>query len=1026
MKMKMALSLVCPLLLLFLSALPCYISLLHSPSYYSDQQALLSFKHSLSLHPNNSLSDWSPHHYLCNWTGVACSSRHQRVVSLNLTGMSLAGPISPFLGNLSFLRVLALRNNSFHGQIPSQLGNLFRLRVLRLSKNKLEGSIPSTLANCYSLQRLILSYNLLSGIIPSQLGLLSHLQILVLGVNKLTGIIPPSLGNLSSLVDLKLGENKLHGDIPIALSNCTLLQNLSLDSNTLTGVIPNKLGMLTQLRELYLSHNNLTGVIPIALSKCTLLQIVSLASNKLTGHIPNELGMLNQLRVLYLNDNNLTGVIPDSISNCTLIRVLQLNHNQLTGRIPSELGKLFQLEKLLLWGNHLVSGSRGLSFLTALSNCSSLKYLQLSENYLTGTLPSSISHLSSRLFSWTLDSNKIEGNIPNGIGNLTNLVILDLSNNHFSGSIPLALSHHPNLQKLFLDKNNLNGRIPESFGHAKRLGLLSLSENMISGEIPKSLGDLPQLRDLVLHHNQLSGRLPASLGRCITLEKVDLAHNKLEGNIPLEWAALENLQFYFDISNNLLQGSISVMSKMVMVQAIDVSVNNFSGNIPDVLSSCTNLLYLNLSCNSFDGLIPTSLTSLKNLQVIDLSSNNLSGTIPMAFQEMKMLQYINLSSNNLIGEVPKRGVFARIDKSAVSGNVGLCGDWIKLQPCFDSKHKQFLFSKKVIILVVISIAIFIMSSAVFLFFYRRNTNQNIPNLNFGPERISYEELVDATSGFSQTNLLGVGSFGSVYRGILKNGTNTAVKVLNLQDENAIRSFETECNVLKRVRHRNVIKIISACSNLDFRALVLPFMSNGSLERWLYPQGGHECRLNLADRLRIAKEIAQGMEYLHHYCFVQVIHCDLKPSNVLLGNDMTPHIADFGITKLLFENSMNSLTSTTALKGSIGYFAPEYGLGGSVSTKGDVYSYGILLLELLTRRRPTDTMFVEGLVCTRELPQQRPNMMEIVERLEKITSAFLGTPRDFHLPINILPLLESTNEPRNCNSRSPKNWSTSTS
>ncbi|XP_059074652.1 putative receptor-like protein kinase At3g47110 isoform X2 [Cryptomeria japonica] len=169
-----------------------------------------------------------------------------------------------------------------------------------------------------------------------------------------------------------------------------------------------------------------------------------------------------------------------------------------------------------------------------------------------------------------------------------------------------------------------------------------------------------------------------------------------------------------------------------------------------------------------------------------------------------------------------------------------------------------------------------------------------------------------------------------------------------------------------------------------------------------------------------------MEYLHHYCFVKVIHCDLKPSNVLLGNDMTPHIADFGIAELLFENSMNSLTSTTALKGSIGYFAPEYGVGGNISTKGDVYSYGILLLELLTRRRPTHTMFVEGLVCTRELPQQCPNMMEIVERLEKITSAFLGTPRDFHLPINILPLLESTNEPRNCNSRSPGNWSTSTS
>ncbi|KAH9328614.1 hypothetical protein KI387_000722, partial [Taxus chinensis] len=195
------------------------------------------------------------------------------------------------------------------------------------------------------------------------------------------------------------------------------------------------------------------------------------------------------------------------------------------------------------------------------------------------------------------------------------------------------------------------------------------------------------------------------------------------------------------------------------------------------------------------------------------------------------------------------------------------------------------------------------------------------SLHIGPTRISYEELVDATDGFNQTNLLGIGSFGSIYKGILSNATNIAVKVLNFQDENAEQSFITECDVLKRVKHRNVIKIISACFTLDFKALVLPFMSNGSLERWLHPHGEDDCKLTLSDRLKIAMDIAQGMAYLHHYCFVQVIHCDLKPNNVLLGDDMTSYIADFGIAKLIFANSMGSLTSTNALKGSAGYIPP---------------------------------------------------------------------------------------------------------
>ncbi|GLJ20708.1 hypothetical protein SUGI_0377290 [Cryptomeria japonica] len=930
-----------PLLLFFsLSTLPTHIAKL---SNYSDQQALIAFKDALLLDPFNSLLDWSPNHTLCNWTGVFCSSRRQRVVSLNLTGMGLAGPISPFLANLSFLRVLDLKHNSFQGHIPYQLGSLFRLRWLRFS------------------------YNNLSGSIPSEFSLLSNLKIMALDVNNLTGIIPPFLGNMSSLTNIDLGINRFQGPIPVSLSNCT--------------------------------H----------------LQMLELCGNHLSGPIPWEFGRLSQLQHVNLWENQLTGEIPSSVGNWTQLQVLDFFFNQLSGTVPKEFGKMQQLRSL-----------------------------DLSVNHLTGVLPTSIGHLSNSLSVLELRSNEIGGNIPDEIGNLTMLSLLALGKNRFNGTIPSALCRLPNLERLYLHTNNLHGRIPECFGQSKRLGLLSLNRNMLSGQIPQGLGDLPQLRDLDLSHNQLSGKIPASLGKCKTLELVDMAHNKLTGNIPYEVAGLQNLEFYFNVSGNLLQGSILEMSKMVMVLAIDVSQNNFSGGIPSALESCKGLMYLNLSGNAFEGPIPVSLVNLKNLQYMDLSCNNLSGTIPVAFKKMKMLQHLNLSSNMLTGEVPKGGAFATLDASEIMGNLSLCGGWINLPPCSHSKHKETSVSKKVIIPVVVGIAILTMSLLLVAFSYRWR-HSCTPALKVWPPKISYEELVDATGGFSDENLLGIGSFGSVYKGILRDRTNIAVKVLKLQDEHAHQSFSRECNALKRVRHRNVIKIISSCSNLDFKALILPLMSNGSLERWLYLREGGQCKLNLSDRLRISMEIAQGMAYLHHYCFVQVIHRDLKPNNVLLGDDMISYIADFGLSNIIFGNSMDSLTSTDALEGSVGYIAPEYGIGGNISTKGDVYSYGILILELLTRRRPTDdrwtkginlpkwtemhfpnrisdvvdncllidahdsetstvmeclTQFIQiGLFCTRESPQERPDMIEIVDKLNTIRGAFLDTPKTLQLPLN---------------------------
>ncbi|XP_057489614.1 probable LRR receptor-like serine/threonine-protein kinase At3g47570 [Actinidia eriantha] len=433
---------------------------------------------------------------------------------------------------------------------------------------------------------------------------------------------------------------------------------------------------------------------------------------------------------------------------------------------------------------------------------------------------------------------------------------------------------------------------------------------------------------------------------------------------------------------NLLNGYIPLeVGNLKAVYIMDLSSNSIAGDIPTSLGYLQSLDSLYMSNNSFTGLIPETFSKMIVLQYLDLSSNSLSGTIPKSLQLLRDLKYLNLSFNRLEGEIPHEGVFAYLTYQSIMGNPRLCGNpelHVPSCPAPTKPRRRTTHVLQITIPIASAVVLLIICFSIFITLCRKKDVKG-PSIGgdssprIGHQIITYQELLQATEHFSESNLVGNGSSSFVYKGILSDGSLVAIKVFNMQSEGVLKFFDAECEVMCNARHRNLVKIISTCSNVDFSAMVLEYMTNGSLDKWLY---SHNNFLSLAQRLDIMTDVALALEYLHHECTMPIVHCDLKPSNVLLDEDMTARVADFGIVKLLAQDQAMAQTKTL---GTIGYIAPEYGLDGHVSPSGDVYSFGILMLETFTRRRPTEDMFRGDLSLnqwvTNSFPQELTKVLD---------------------------------------------------
>ncbi|KAJ3681534.1 hypothetical protein LUZ60_016023 [Juncus effusus] len=744
----------------------------------------------------------------------------------------------------------------------------------------------------------------------------------------------------------------------------------------------------TRVSQIQIQQLGVAGTLPPNFTKLTKLSNLGFQGNKFRGRLPSFRG-LSKLQYAFLNGNQFDTIPSDFFVGLTNLFELSLDDNPLNissggWTLPPDLTESTQLVNLTLNGCGLVGPIP--DFLGKFPN---LMMLQLSYNNLTGTIPAILAGSSIQVL-WL--NNQGGGGLTGPIDVITQMTFLN---------------------EVWLHGNGLTGRIPDSIGALTALNKLWLNNNKLVGLIPSNLTSLPGLRDLKLDNNLLMGPIPSlkynftysGNSFCTSVPGVQCAPavtsllGFLNGlNYPTRlvssWSRND------PCGGDWIGIACNSGGKIVVINLPNFGLN---GTISSDLGNLDSLEDIKLGGNNLTGEIPTNLINLKSLKLLDVSSNNLSPPVPKFPNGVTVLS----SNNPLMDKNPSPQNTPSSNNSPSSPNSQNTPSTPKNETQNNSSKKR---NTSIIMFPIILFALlFLISSlALFLYFHEKKgknksslmpetsivihptdpsdpvnstvklsvssnhnsprgttqpINTNIHSIDTGNFVISVQVLRNATKNFSEKNILGKGGFGTVYKGELHDGTILAVKRMEstVVTNKALDEFQAEIAMLTKVRHRNLVSILGYAIEGQERLLVYEYMPQGALSLHLF----HHKRVGIdplswKKRLNIALDVARGMEYLHNLGNQVFIHRDLKSSNILLGDDFRAKVSDFGLMKLAPDGKYSV---ATRLAGTFGYLAPEYAVTGKITTKADVFSYGVVLMELLTgltaldETRPEETRYL---------------------------------------------------------------------